>query len=63
MGHDELFKKRKSALTRRQNTRKVRRILIVCEGEKTESNYFRKFWAEPEVCDSIDIYGRGSDTN
>lgn len=62
MGHDKLFQKRKTALTRLQNTRKLRRILIVCEGEKTEPNYFRKFPSNPEVYDSIDVYGTGYNT-
>jgi hypothetical protein len=62
MGHDKLFQKRKAVLTRLQNTRKLRRILIVCEGEKTEPNYFRKFPANPEVYDGIDVYGAGYNT-
>ncbi|MDR1230845.1 MAG: RloB family protein [Spirochaetaceae bacterium] len=62
MGHDELYKKRKAALTRSKNTRKVRRILIVCEGEKTEPNYFKKFPENPEVYDRIDIQGTGYNT-
>lgn len=46
MGSDNLFKKRRpktrKTLARRQPTRSVRqKILIVCEGEKTEPNYFR----------------------
>jgi hypothetical protein len=49
-------------LTRRQNSRQLRRILIVCEGARTEPNYFRKFPANPEVCDGIDIYGTGYNT-
>jgi hypothetical protein len=61
MGHDELFRKRK-ALTRLKDTRKLRRILIVCEGEKTEPNYFRKFPENPEVYDRIDIHGTGYNT-
>ena len=32
MGHDKLFHKRK-VLTRLEKTRKLRRFLIVCEGE------------------------------
>jgi hypothetical protein len=52
MGHDKLFHK----LTRPERNRKLRRILIVCEGEKTEPNYFKKFEANPEVYDSIDIH-------
>jgi hypothetical protein len=62
MGHDKLFQKRKIVLTRLQNTRKLRRILIVCEGEKTEPNYFRKFPANPEIHDGIDVYGTGYNT-
>jgi hypothetical protein len=62
MGHDKFFQKRKNILTRLQNTRKLRRILIVCEGEKTEPNYFRKLPANPEVYDSIDVYGTGYNT-
>jgi hypothetical protein len=62
MGSDELFKKRKAALTRVQNTRKLRRILIVCEGEKTESNYFKAFPGNPEVYDRLDVQGTGYNT-
>jgi hypothetical protein len=62
MGSDELFKKRKAALTRPQNTRKLRRILIVCEGEKTEPNYFKEFPGNPEVYDSLDVRGTGYNT-
>jgi hypothetical protein len=61
MGHDKLFQK-KQALTRLENTRKLRRILIVCEGEKTEPNYFKKFPENPEVYDRIDIHGTGYNT-
>jgi len=52
----------KHVLTRRINTREIRRLLIVCEGEKTEPNYFRKFPEKPEVFDSIDIHGTGYNT-
>jgi hypothetical protein len=61
MGHDKLFQK-KNVLTRREKTRKLRRILIVCEGEKTEPNYFKKFKANPEVFDAIDVQGTGYNT-
>jgi hypothetical protein len=61
MGHDKLFQKRR-ALSRLENTRKLRRFLIVCEGEKTEPNYFRKFPDKPEVYDHIDIHGTGYNT-
>ena len=49
-------------LTRREKNRELRRFLIVCEGEKTEPNYFKKFSDNPDVCDSIDIYGIGYNT-
>jgi hypothetical protein len=62
MGHDKLFKKKKTVLTRVQNIRKPRRILIVCEGEKTEPNYFKKFPENPFVYDDIDVHGKGYNT-
>jgi hypothetical protein len=61
MRHDKSFPKRK-ALTRLENIRKLRRFLIVCEGEKTEPNYFKKFPDNPEVYDRIDIRGIGYNT-
>jgi len=61
MKYKENFQRRKS-LFRLKNNRKLRRFLIVCEGEKTEPNYFRKFPENPEVFDRIDIYGTGYNT-
>jgi hypothetical protein len=61
MKHDKVFLKGK-ALIRLENNRKLRRILIVSEGEKTEPNYFRKFPENPEVYDRIDIHGTGYNT-
>jgi len=61
MKYDKIFLKGK-ALTRLENNRKMRRILIVCEGEKTEPNYFRKFPENPEIYDRIDIHGTGYNT-
>jgi hypothetical protein len=61
MKRDNLFKRTK-ALTRHKNTRKLRRFLIICEGEKTEPNYFKKFPDNPEIYDSIDIHGIGYNT-
>jgi hypothetical protein len=61
MRHDKPSKKSKS-LTRPENTRKLRRFLIVCEGKKTEPNYFSEFPENPEVCDYIDIHGTGYNT-
>ena len=60
MGHDKLLQK--TRLTRPEKNRKLRRILIVCEGEETEPNYFRSFEANPEVFDSVDVYGTGYNT-
>jgi len=56
------FSLKGKTLTRLQNNRKLRRFLIVCEGEKTEPNYFRKFPENPEVYDQIDIHGTGYNT-
>ncbi|MGO1298002.1 MAG: RloB family protein [Vibrio sp.] len=47
MGTDNLHHKRKAKVTRELGRRRARRdsydkILIVCEGEKTEPNYFRE---------------------
>jgi len=61
MGHDKLFQKR-NVLNRPEKTRKLRRILIVCEGTETESNYFKGFKANPEVFDDIDVQGTGYNT-
>jgi hypothetical protein len=61
MGHDKPFQKRKE-LSRKTSEREIRRILIVCEGKKTEPNYFKAFPTKPEVCDQIDVEGRGYNT-
>lgn len=48
-------------LKRRINFRDTRkRFLIVCEGEKTEPNYFRKFRVPSLV---IDVFGEGYNTD
>lgn len=56
MGTDDLHHKRKQDLKRKSNTRKIKdKILIVCEGEKTEPNYFnalkRKFRSQTATID------------
>jgi hypothetical protein len=54
---------RSVVLTRKpRRIRQLRRILIVCEGEKTEPNYFKAFPANPVVYDDIDIKGIGNNT-
>ncbi|WP_010256397.1 RloB family protein [Treponema primitia] len=62
MGHDKLFQKRAAELRRAESTRQPRIILIVCEGEKTEPNYFKAFPENPRVYDEIDIQGTGYNT-
>lgn len=48
---------------RRVATRKLReRFLIVCEGEKTEPNYFRRFRVPKEVV-GLDVRGIGANTS
>ena len=52
-------KNQKGYSSRKVNTREVRqRFLIVCEGEKTEPNYFRSFRVPKNVIE-IDIKGLG----
>jgi hypothetical protein len=46
-------------LHRKEGTRELRKILIVCEGEKTEPNYFKAFPDDPYV---IDVKGDGRNT-
>ncbi|WOV83670.1 RloB family protein [Sporosarcina jeotgali] len=66
MGSDDLFKKRK--LKRTQATKKVApdRFLIICEGTKTEPNYFNHFKNKiiQKHRDSvyIEIIGEGKNT-
>lgn len=54
MGTDDIFKKRRAKRTRDLARRKARRgpyakVLIVCEGEKTEPNYFREMIAHYKI--------------
>jgi hypothetical protein len=62
MGHDKLFQKRAAELRRAESTRQLRIILIVCEGSKTEPNYFKAFPENQRVYDEIDIQGMGYNT-
>ncbi|MBU1746036.1 MAG: RloB family protein [Proteobacteria bacterium] len=53
---------RKRDYSRRVDTRNLRdRILILCEGKKTEPNYFRKFPLNVELVE-IDVRGTGANT-
>jgi hypothetical protein len=57
------WEKTKDSGRRKVNSRNPReRILIVCEGEKTEPNYFRSFPVDKEVVE-VDIYGEGMNTD
>jgi hypothetical protein len=58
MAGDKIFQKRKAELTRQQNIRPLHRFLIVCEGEKTEPNYFKLFRKIPKCTLPLDIMGR-----
>lgn len=50
------------SIRKSQRIRNQRRILIVCEGQETEPNYFRAFPANPEVYDKLDVVGTGYNT-
>lgn len=56
--------KTRSVTLERTSKRKrlLRRILIVCEGEKTEPSYFKAFPEKPDVFDSLDVEGIGNNT-
>ncbi|MCD8552379.1 RloB family protein [Seleniivibrio sp.] len=63
MANDKIYKRRRSAAeyartSRNKDTRK--RILIVCEGEKTEPNYFESF---PQRGDLVKVYVHGEGKN
>lgn len=60
MGTDDLFYKRKLELQRKHASRSAKkRILIVCEGKKTEPNYFKSF---PITSVKVEIFGDGFNT-
>jgi len=61
MKHNTSNQKRKP-LMRSENTRDLRQILIVCEGKKTEPNYFKNFPQNPDVYDKLNIHGPGYNT-
>ena len=57
------WQKRRNAGKRQIGTRHAReKILIVCEGEQTEPNYFKSFPVDKEVVE-IDIRGAGKNTD
>ena len=52
MGSDDIFKKQRNA--RVSNKRDIKnKILIVCEGEKTEVNYFKEIRIEKRIPDKL----------
>lgn len=55
---------KRSVILQRSSKRKrqLRKILIVCEGEKTEPSYFKSFPEKPDVFDSLDVRGIGNNT-
>lgn len=59
MGTDHVFHKRKNAVKKLKKARREKKnILIVCEGSKTELNYFKSFPKRGSV--DITILGKGS---
>jgi hypothetical protein len=61
MGSEDLFWKRKKGISKRRIGNRgtpQQRFLIVCEGEKTEPNYFKAFPIQKELI-SIHIEGTG----
>ena len=60
----EWFRRRTPCCERRLNTRVERqRFLIVCEGEKTEPNYFKSLKEElPLHLVQLEIFGKGAST-
>ena len=54
--HHSLFGKRKTI------QRLPKKVLIVCEGEKTEPNYFRSFSINKELID-VEVLGAGKNTD
>lgn len=55
------IRKKRSKYSRRQDNRELRQVfLIVCEGEKTEPNYFKAFRVPKDVI--CDIHGVGHNT-
>ncbi|MBR4791406.1 MAG: RloB domain-containing protein [Treponema sp.] len=55
---------KRSVILKRSSKRKrqLRKILIVCEGKKTEPLYFKSFPEKPDVFDSLDVEGVGNNT-
>ncbi|WP_227394387.1 RloB family protein [Jeotgalibacillus aurantiacus] len=65
MGSDDLFKKRKLERRRKKRIIAPDRFLIVCEGEKTEPNYFKSFkeMINQKKKHSVDIEIKGEGAN
>ena len=64
MGTDNFFHKRKQTNIHRNNKKKpiLPYILIVCEGEKTEPNYFDAFKERCKQMINVEIFGEGKNT-
>lgn len=64
MGTDNLFHKRKQANLSRKSKKKLvlPYILIVCEGEKTEPNYFKTFKQKCKQMINVEVFGEGKNT-
>lgn len=64
MGTDDLFKKAREKRESRKSLNKniIENILILCEGEKTEPNYFNSIKRKYRLS-NVDIRGLGSNTD
>lgn len=64
VGTDNIHHQKRSLRERKEKTRKVNPyILIVCEGEKTEPNYFKSFKILTKDVIEITIDGQGKNTD
>lgn len=59
MGKHDFFKRNRHSMKKRE---KRDTFLIVCEGERTEPNYFNKFPIKKEVI-TLEIHGEGMNTD
>ena len=60
---NQLSPRKVNTYKRKAKIRELReRFLIVCEGEKTEPNYFKSFPVKMDLVD-ISVFGEGANTN
>ncbi|OIK10068.1 RloB family protein [Bacillus sp. MUM 13] len=59
MGSHDFFKRKRRTVSRKEQRDT---FLIVCEGERTEPNYFKKFPLKKDVIE-VDVVGEGKNTH